>query len=231
MIPNLKLIDLTHALHPQIPCWEGGCGFRQKIKVDYEACQTLTKFRVYEISMQAGIGTHMDAPAHCFPGAISMADIPLEQLFSPAVVIDVSSKANESYLIRVEDIFAFEARHGEIPPKSFVIFYTGWDKFWSQPEYYRNQQRFPSVSAETAELLLVREISGLGIDTLSPDCGASDFPVHQIILGAGKYIVENIANASQLPAVGAYVLALPIKIAEGTEAPVRLVGFLDQEML
>lgn len=52
----------------------------------------------------------------------------------------------------------------------------------------------------------------------------SGFPVHKIILGADKYIIENIANLEKMPAIGAYVLTLPIKGSGLTEAPVRMVG-------
>ena len=55
---------------------------------------------------------------------------------------------------------------------------------------------------------------------------ASDYPVHQTLLGAGKYLVENVANADKLPAVGSYSLALPILTVGGTEAPIRLIGLL-----
>lgn len=64
----------------------------------------------------------------------------------------------------------------------------------------------------------------IGIDTLSPDAGGKDFPVHRVILGAGKYIVENIANAAAVPPTGAKILIMPVKIKDGTEAPVRLVA-------
>jgi kynurenine formamidase len=75
-------------------------------------------------------------------------------------------------------------------------------------------------------MLLQRSIAGIGIDTLSCDRGDQGFPVHRIILGAGKYLVENIANAKELPPTGGRILVLPLKLEHGTEAPVRLVAFV-----
>ena len=75
-------------------------------------------------------------------------------------------------------------------------------------------------------LLLKRNIAGLGIDTLSPDTPQSGYPVHQALLGEGKYIIENVANAIQLPPIGSFSLALPILTIGGTEAPIRLVAFV-----
>src|SRR3990167_3284925 len=222
----MKLIDLTHALNETIPAWDLGCGFQKILNSDYKDCVGDVKFRNQRLSCFAGIGTHMDAPSHCIPGGLSIADIPLEKLIQPCIVIDASQKANEHYCVSVDDINAFEKQHGVIQKNVFVIFHTGWCQYWNEPERYRNNLLFPSVSIEAAQLLLDRDIVGMGIDTLSPDSGGKYFPVHQAILGAGRYIVENVANANQLPSVGAQIIALPLKIEEGAESPIRLIAML-----
>jgi kynurenine formamidase len=104
-------------------------------------------------------------------------------------------------------------------------------RFWSTPEAYRNvdareQMLFPAFSAKSGELLLKRGIVGLGIDTLSSDCLDQEYPIHQLFLGAGKYILENVANLGAMPPKGGYVIALPIRVAGGAEAPVRMVGLV-----
>ena len=58
------------------------------------------------------------------------------------------------------------------------------------------------------------------------DKGGEDFPVHRIVLGAGKYIVENIANAKDVPPIGAKIMVMPMKINNGTEAPIRLIAIV-----
>lgn len=227
MLPDpFKIIDLTHPLSLDVPTWSGSCGFCLEIKKDYEKI-----FRVQQIKMHAGIGTHMDAPSHRFQEGISIADIPLEQLIVPACVIDVSQKADPDYEISVEDIEHYEITYGTIPKHSLVIGYTGWDRFWTNKEAYRNldetgRMHFPAFSANAAKLLLQKDVAGIAIDTFSPDCLDFSFPVHQLILGAEKYIIENIANASQLPAKGSYVIALPLRIEEGTESPIRIIALI-----
>lgn len=220
-----QLIDLTHPLSSDTPSWTGSCGFEHTVKLDYDQCTTDVKFRVQQIKMHAGIGTHMDAPAHVIPGGATIDELDINNFLAPCVVIDVSRRAHERYSVSCEDVEKFEATHGLIPTGAFVIFYTGWEKHWNQPEQYRNNHLFPSVSGEAARMLLERGVVGLGIDTLSPDRPeGGDYPVHAALLGAGKYIVENVANASSLPPTGAYSLALPIKTVGGTEAPIRLVA-------
>ena len=193
---------------------------------DYDP-NDIYQFRTHKINMDEGIGTHLDAPAHCFEKGRCINDINLEELVAPCVMLDISKKAHENYSLSEDDIQLFEKSNGEIKPGSFVIVYTGWDKHWEDPIKYRNDLVYPSISAAAAAFLVIkRNIVGIGIDTLSPDRASDGFPVHQIVLGADKYIVENIANASKLPPIGSYSLALPLKIREGTEAPIRLVGLI-----
>lgn len=152
--------------------------------------------------------------------------IPLDSLIAPCVVIDVSDKADETYMVSPQDIDAFENIYGGIQPGTFVIVRTGWDRFWDEPAKYRNNLIFPCLSEATAQLLVQKKIVGLAIDTLSPDRPELGFPVHKILLGANIYIVENVANSAQLPVVGCYSFAVPIKIYQGTESPIRLIGFV-----
>lgn len=221
-----KLIDLSHQLSPAIPTWSSEQGFSLKTELDYQDCTTQTKFRVQSICMNAGIGTHMDAPAHCIKDGLTIAQIPLKDLMVLLIVINVADRADATYQFSVNDIAAFEKQYGIIPAASLVIVYTGWSKYWGDRQKYHNQHQFPSVSPAAAELLVARGIVGLGIDTLSPDCPRNDHPVHQILLSAGKYIIENVAHADLVPAVGATALVFPLKIEGGTESPVRFVAEL-----
>ncbi len=220
-----NLIDLTHSLSNEIPHWENGCGFENKIHSDYTDNKTQVSMRVHHIKMSAGIGTHMDAPKHFFADGKTIEEISLNQLLAPCIVINLSKNIDEKYQLTANDVKEFERNYGKINKNSFVIVYTGWGRYWSTPDKYRNNLVFPTISREAAEILLDRDIAGLGIDTLSPDCKDSGFPVHKLILGAGKYLIENIANAHQLLPTGSFSLALPIKIKDGTEAPIRLIAF------
>lgn len=215
------IIDLTHPLHPGIPSWDLHCGFQCVTDTDYAD----HGFRVQSFSARVGIGTHIDAPAHCCMGGRTVDQLTLTELLLPCVVMDISAVATEQYSLSVADIKDFERQHGDIPAQCLVIVYTGWDRFWSEPERYCNQYRFPSVSLDAAEYLLKRNIKGLGIDTLSPDRPESGFSVHHLLLGQDKFLIENIANAQYLPPTGATTFALPMLIQHGTEAPIRLVAF------
>ncbi|MBI5273483.1 MAG: cyclase family protein, partial [Chlamydiales bacterium] len=223
MFKQINWIDLTHIIHPQIPTWNGSCGFCHKTILDYGK----TGVKVMKFEMHAGVGTHMDAPSHFKEGeGVDVADVPLDKLIGPLCVIDVRKKMTQDLMIGIKDIKAFEQQFGKIPKNSFVVGYTGWDQFWSSPNQYRNEDKmgnmhFPGFDEKAAAYLLDKEISGIGIDTLSPDGSNMQFPVHKVILGAKKIILENLTNLHQVPAIGSYLFAIPAKIQFATEATVR----------
>ena len=220
------IVDLTHTLSSDIPTWGGGCDFNLEMTLDYTDCTAPNLFRKHTIRESAsGVGTHMDAPAHCIPGGKTIDLLSLENLVVQCVVIK-NLDADENYLFMPESIEVFEKKYGKIEENSLVIFCSNWDRYWNTPEKYRNDLKFPSVHSDTAKLLLERNVAGIGIDTLSPDAVGDDFPVHRIMLGAGKYLIENITKANELPETGAKVFVMPMKIKEGSEAPIRLIAVI-----
>jgi len=69
--------------------------------------------------------------------------------------------------------------------------------------------------------------AALGADVASIDYGAStDFIVHRIAAAAGVLGLENLANLSALPPSGATMIALPIKIENGSGGPVRAIALI-----
>ncbi len=221
----MRKIDLTHTLSPEVPNWDEECCFKADIKVDYKDCTPPNLFRVQKFEMRGGAGTHIDAPAHCFPNGKTIEDLDLENLVTDCIVVHTDT-VTEDYLITPKVLEKFENENGQIPSNTFVIFHTGWDQYWHDAKKYRNDLKFPSLHVDTAKLLVERNVAGIGIDTLSPDAIGEDFPVHRVLLGAGIYIVENVANAKELPPVGARIIVMPLKIKGGTESPIRLVALV-----
>ena len=56
--------------------------------------------------------------------------------------------------------------------------------------------------------------------------GAFIGAVHRIAAAQGVPGLENLTNLERLPATGAVVAALPIKIAGGSGGPARVVAFV-----
>jgi kynurenine formamidase len=228
-----KIIDLTHALNSQNPYWPGP-GYEP---FRYEIFATLERDHVLSgrFSMAEHTGTHLDAPNHFVEGQVPLDKIPLEELFAPAVVIDVRTQAaaDPDYQLNTADIAAWELAHGKIPENAVVLMHTGWDSRWNDYDSYKNADanktlHFPGFSPEAARMLVdERQVAGIGIDTLSVDYGLSkDFAVHHICHGEGKYHLENVAGLSSLPPAGAMLVVAPIKIENGTGGPARIFGIV-----
>lgn len=226
---NYNLCDLSHTISENIPVWPGSTPFSRHLKMDYDQLA-----RVYDYQHTESIGTHIDAPAHFFKEGKTIDELPLTQLVTSTFIIDVRNQVNadDDYLVSTDDIDAFESKYRDILPNSLVVAFTGWSEHWNEPDRYLNRDdkdilHFPGFSKEAAKLLLKKDIAGIGIDTISLDPGNStDFPVHHLMLGNGKIQIENLTNLHLLPPIGAYIAALPLKIAAGPEAPARVIGFV-----
>lgn len=179
-------------------------------------------------------GTHLDAPAHFAAGTATVDQIPAKKFFGPAVVLDARGEAakDADYRLPAARIAEWERAHGRIPQGAVVLLRTGWSARWPDAQKYRNQDKqgkmhFPGFSDEAAKVLIERGVSGLGCDTLSVDYGASeDFSVHHLALGAGLYHLENLADLSEVPEAGAFLVVAPIKLEGGSGGPVRVFALL-----
>ena len=183
-------------------------------------------------------GTHLDAPIHFGQGRRTVDQVPVRQLVAPAVVIDVTraAAADPDYRLSVGDVRAWEKVHGTIPGGAIVLLRTGWSKRWPDRKRYfgddtpgdASKLHFPSYG-EAAAGLLVRErrVGALGVDTPSIDHGPSTtFPVHRLTAAANVPGLENLTGLESVPERGAWIVALPMKIAGGSGGPLRAIALV-----
>jgi len=230
--PRHRVVDLTHSIHEQMPVWPGGVPFKMTRLVDYDK-----GYRLHKLEIGENTGTHVDAPSHFIEGKAAIDQIPVEELVVAAVVIDIKDKvsADPDYRLSANDLVDWEAANGQVPVGRLVIANTGWHTRFSDAIQYANQDaegvmHFPGFAPETAALLIERDVAGVGIDTLSIDHGPSqDFGFHKAMLGAGKYLIENLANLDAMPAVGATVVIGVLPIAEGTQAQARIIALVPEQ--
>jgi kynurenine formamidase len=237
--PAGRWVDLTHAFSGKTLYWPTA----ETFKLEKEFDGTTAKGYHYSANRYAASehgGTHMDAPIHFAEDGATVDAVAPDQLIGAAVVVDVSPRAlaDRDYRVGVADLAAWEKQHGAIPAQSVVLLRTGYDRFWPDPlRYLGTAERgadavaklhFPGLAPEAARWLAEqRRIKAVGLDTASIDHGQSTlFESHRILAAHNIPIFENVAGLAELPATGASVMALPMKIGGGSGAPLRIVAFV-----
>jgi kynurenine formamidase len=234
-IDPAKVVDLSHSFGPETIYWPTAEPFKLR-RVAYGRTPQGYFYAANNISMAEHGGTHVDAPIHFAEGRRTTAEILLSSCIGPACVIDVTSQAtaDRDYRLTVDDIRTWERRHGRIPRGAIVVMNSGWHRHWPNRGNYLGTDKpldvenlhFPGFSREAAEFLVnQRDIAALAIDTASIDYGQSkDFIAHQVLNGANKPAFENLTNVDKLPATGATLIALPLKIEGGSGGPARIIA-------
>jgi kynurenine formamidase len=185
-------------------------------------------------------GTHIDSPVHFAKNGWTVDQIPIERLIAPAVVIDVSasSAGNADYQVSRTDFDAWERAHGALPAGVIVLLRTGFGARWPDAARYlgtaeRGEKavpklHFPGLHPDAARWLVAeRLIKAIGLDTASIDYGQSTlFESHRVLFEKNIPALENLTNLDKLPATGARLVGLPMKIGGGSGGPLRVVAFL-----
>ena len=147
------------------------------------------------------------------------------------MVIDIAEpgRPGPDTVVTVDDLRAFERRHGRIPRDAAVLMYSGWGAKVGDADAYRGTDasgtlHFPGFSPDACEWLLRRRrIRSLGVDTLSIDPGNSTtFETHLVLTGADRYGLENLANLDRIPAHGATIVVGLIPYQDGSGGQARV---------
>ncbi|MBM85207.1 MAG: cyclase [Rhodospirillaceae bacterium] len=243
---DVKVVDLTHTLDPDFPVIVlppefGQCArFRMEEISAYDHRGPAWKWRNFTCGEHTG--THFDAPAHWISGRDlpnnSVDEISPSRFFGPIQVIDCSEGAaeDEDFELTPALIEAWEDEHGEILPSSWVLMRTDWSK--RNGAAYLNMledgPHSPGPTPEAVQFLVdKRNIRGFGTETVGPDAGqgahySPPYPAHYYLHGAGRLGLQCLTNLDRLPPRGAFLIAPPLKIKNGTGSPLRVLALVAQ---
>jgi isatin hydrolase len=184
-------------------------------------------------------GTHFDAPVHWITGR-DLPDnrcdtIPPGRFVGPACVVDVSAEvaADPDFLLTRDRLLAWEAEHGRIPKGAWVLLRSGWSRRQGARDFLNADENGPHSPGPRKDALLFlleeRDIVGYGGETVGTDAGQAfrfdpPFPAHTLLHGAGRFGLASLANLDRLPAIGALLIAAPLKIVEGSGSPLRVLA-------
>ena len=237
--PGGAIVDLSHPYDARAIFWPTAEPFKLS-KVADGITPGGYYYAANDFATSEHGGTHVDSPIHFAQGHQTVDQIPLERLIGDAVVIDVTDAAgaDRDYQVTAADIQRVESRDGRIPDRAIVLLRTGFSTRWPDAAAYLGtaergeaavaKLHFPGLHPDAAAWLIAnRSISAIGIDTASIDYGQSkSFESHRALFAKDIPAFENLTNLDRLPARGAHIVALPMKIAGGSGAPLRAVAIL-----
>ncbi|MGE5256144.1 MAG: cyclase family protein [Hyphomicrobiales bacterium] len=237
VLTSCKYVDLTHAFNPTIPVWPGfshaafkpalaGATIPNYVEKGQEYTYAKHGFiaTAYELPTDQ-YGTQLDPPAHWDEFGATISDLPATFAIRPLVVVDIHAKVEKDpgYHCTVEDIKAWEKKHGRIPAGSVVMIRSDWHKKWSDVSRF-NQKPFPGIKLDALKFLhLERKILFHGHEPLdtdtTPNLEGEAWLMHNYFCQA-----EGVTNLDQVPESGALISIGFAKPEGGTGGYARYVA-------
>jgi kynurenine formamidase len=231
-IESKRFVDLTHSFSPLTPVWKGFGQATFSLAADPKTGRAYTiaedGFHAFFYSMVGQYGTHIDPPAHFDSNGMTVDEIPVKQMILPLVVFDITPmlKKDPNHALTVDDIKAWERRHGRIPAGSFAALRTDMYKDWDTiPERFKRYP-FPAWSFEAIKFLYEkRGIVANGHESLDTDT-SKDLRSETWLLTHGHWQIEGLAHLDQVPATGALIVVTWPKPKRGLGFPARAFAIL-----
>jgi arylformamidase len=198
-----------------VPIYSGMVHWPDNPAVRIERIQDLSRgdaANVSKLELGAHTGTHMDAPRHFLADGAGLDELPLDATIGPARVIRIA----HPQVILPAELEAHRLRAGER-----VLFRTqNSERCWKDNQFVED---FVYIGAAAAQFLVQRQVRTVGIDYLSVGGYVHDgVETHQVLLGAGIWLIEGLNLASVKP--GAYdLVCLPLRIVGADGAPARAI--------
>lgn len=242
---QIRVVDLTETLNSTFPtillppelgqCWP----FRLEEISRYD--ERGPSWYWNNFSMGEHTGTHFDAPIHWVSGKDlpnnTTDTIPVDRFIAQACVIDCSSECREDpdFLLTIDAVRGWEAQHGQIPPRSWVLMRTDWSKRRDPIDYLNMGEggaHTPGPDTDVVPWMISdRDVHGFGTESVGTDAGQAfhfspPLPCHYHMHKNNRYGLQCMTNLDQLPPTGAIILSAPLKIEQGSGSPTRVLALV-----
>jgi arylformamidase len=207
-MPDAAIIDLTQVVRPGMPV------FPEDPEVAFEPAAAMPPWRVTKLALGTHSGTHIDAAAHYVPGGATIDEYPLERFVLPAHVVSAGAGAGEAV-----PWAAFAAALPDDLTGQAVLLHTGWDRHWGREAAFDH----PYLAEDAARGLVERGAALVGTDAFNVDSTSQGTThAHEILLGAGVLLVENLTRLEVLEPGRHYTCAFaPLKLEGADGSPIR----------
>jgi len=177
---------------------------------------------MHKVATISHIGTHLEAPYHCFPDGRDLGSIPVEQLVGEAVILDLSALPPDSLVGRAE-MNEVIATAGGMKPGDIALLRTGWADRRDTPEFAHR----PSLTSNAMNVLVEGGVKLVGTDLsgLEGPLTPGHLDCHLALLGNDIPFIENVGNLERLEKSRVFVCCLPIPVKGLESFPIRLIAF------
>ena len=180
----MRLIDLSQPVFDRCP----NCPAHPPVRVELGATHERDGWRLELMTLASHTGSHVDAPLHKLADAASLDDIPLERFVGKALLVDLRDSSPSR---PIDASLLSEKLRGPLDDR-IILLATGWgDRRRATDEWH---YRSPHLTVDGAEWLVARSVRGVGIDhySISGAAEPNNARVHEVLLGAGVWIVEDL---------------------------------------
>lgn len=216
-----RLVDLSHVLETGMPGFTVTMPDGRKTEASVSVAPAVTheqsrsryqggvEFTLTELRLHTSMGTYLDSPFVRWRQGRDIAQLELDQLVLPGLMVDLSGQQPGSEANLPEDI--------DVAGKAVLVRF-GWDRYWGE-ELYRNP---PFIGRRSLEHLIGAGAKLYGVDTWNADSPADpERPAHSWLLDHEVLIVENLRNLATLAGHAFRFFAVPMKVAGAASMPVR----------
>lgn len=211
--------DLTHTCASNMSVYPGD----PSVSVREISSVPTDGFRLHRLVLSSHAGTHMDAAAHVFAEGATLADCDCSCFTGYVCVADCRAIEEGG---KITPAIVEKALQGA-KSAQWVLFATGWDRFWTKEAYYTGP--YPVLDPEAIDLLVRMNLSGVGFDTPGPDA-FGELHRHRALLSRVPLLLENLTGLTDLSdflhdhsGACARMFAFPLKFDCPDGAPVRAV--------
>lgn len=213
MLSTYKVIDISQPVTSETACFPGDSPFFKQMTLTFKDSRVVN---LTKLTMSPHVGTHADAPIHCYgdleSGQDTAGSMPLEPFVGPALVIDLSPTRQA---LTVRSIF--EKLHSVNIPARILV------KTARQIKYEIFEDEYAYFDVELIDYLAERGVRLLGIDTPSVDyVQAKILSAHAALIKRHMYWLENL-DLTEVSEGEYFLCALPLKFMELEASPVRAV--------
>jgi arylformamidase len=220
MSGRTALIDLSQPLFDGCPGW----ATYPPMVLEPHCTVASDGFNAERVAVINHTGTHLDVPYHFFDDGKRIEDVPIDRFQGQATILDLRFLQPDQGI----DVAELEPFAERIQPDDIVVLCTGWgDKRGPDPVF---MYHWPYLTGAGARWLVERQIRAVAIDALSIGGWADGTgrPPHEVLLGAERWILEDIRIPDELLSRGrCYLFAFPILLQGCGGAFVRAVAQVD----